>query len=298
MKFMNKTFTRNLTGFVILILVLSSMNCVDVKGYLFGDSSEIIVEPPIVEQVDFVLSLDKSSERVPSVESSVSVQLTATPETLSWSVTSDQAYCNASPESGAGSQSITVAISGNLSTIARECILTFTTQSTGSETFTVTQERDTSGCIPAVTPADVTGLNGSGTEVDPYQLCGAGHLNLIATPTALGQHYLLASNIDLMDNPFTPIAGAFTGSLEGLGFTIQNLTIEGSTSALRVALFETLGSSGIIRNLSIEGIDIQTLNTSNSTKYIGSLVAFSEGMILNCSATDIDPTVDLSGKYW
>lgn len=68
---------------------------------------------------------------------------------------------------------------------------------------------------------------GTGTKADPYIISTAGDLDQIRnTPSA---HYALGNNIDMSNfyGSFTPIE-EFSGSLDGRGYNIDNLTIDAS----------------------------------------------------------------------
>ena len=90
---------------------------------------------------------------------------------------------------------------------------------------------------------------------------------------------------------FTPIAGSFIGTFDGRGRKIMNLTISVSGDA---GLFLELGTSGVIQNLGIENFDVATTNASGGKA--GSLVAESDGSVVDCYAVDSDDAVDVSGS--
>ena len=131
-------------------------------------------------------------------------------------------------------------------------------------------------------------LPGSGTIDDPFVLCSPTHLSLIGTDATytLSAHYMVGQDIDLNNVSFTPIAGSFTGTLDGRDKKIMNLTINVSGHA---ALFLKLGSGGNIKNLGIENFDV------TGSERVGSLVATSFGTITHCYAVDSDDDTDLSG---
>ena len=113
----------------------------------------------------------------------------------------------------------------------------------------------------------------------------------------LDKHYELGQDIDLQDDPFTPISGSFKGSLDGKGYEIQNLTIEVSTK--QAGLFAELGAAGSIQNLGLVGLDVTSTNTGGSISnpvLIGALAAqMSGGEIKNCYALDADGDPDVYG---
>jgi filamentous hemagglutinin family protein len=93
--------------------------------------------------------------------------------------------------------------------------------------------------------------------------------------------YALATDINASDvTGFTPIGeGGFTGTFDGLGNTISNLTINDSTD-LVVGLFGTVGPGGIVRNIGL----INAAVTGDSS-VVGGLVGLNEGTVTNAFAT-------------
>ena len=128
-------------------------------------------------------------------------------------------------------------------------------------------------------------LFGTGTVNNPFVLCLPAHLKLIGTDATytLSANYVMGQDIDLNNESFTPIAGSFTGTLDGRDKKIMNLTINVSGHA---ALFLELGSGGSIKNLGIEEFDV------TGSGRVGSLVAISYGTITSCYAVDSDEATD------
>ena len=142
-------------------------------------------------------------------------------------------------------------------------------------------------CSDPATTGDA--LPGMGTVDDPFVLCSPVHLNLIGgtnTDYTLSASYVMGQDIDLNSESFTPIAGVFTGTLDGRDKKIMNLTINVSGHG---ALFVELGVGGNIKNLGIENFDV------TGSGQVGSLVATSSGTITNCYAVDSDDSTDVSG---
>ncbi len=86
---------------------------------------------------------------------------------------------------------------------------------------------------------------GEGTPENPYLIATAGDLRLIADNPAA--HYAIIDNIDASGLNFTPIE-QFTGSLDGRGHTISNLSI---ASGKQIALFASTGENARIVDLNI-----------------------------------------------
>ena len=140
----------------------------------------------------------------------------------------------------------------------------------------------------------------------PYIVCSRAHLNAIdaAEPGLLTDSYALYQDINLGttaeggDNGrnFTPIAGSFTGTFDGRGKKIMNLTISisvGSDVISLAGLFLKLGAGGVIQDLGIKNFNVAV--TASIAVTVGSLVAEANGRIVNCYAVDSDENADVLG---
>lgn len=115
-----------------------------------------------------------------------------------------------------------------------------------------------------------TGLNGTGTEADPYLIETAADLAYLAQTVnagtaPAGAYYKLVNDIDLGGNEWTPIgkelttkasgtwtAAWFNGNFDGAGKTVKNFKI--TTSAYAAGLFGI--ASGTISNLTVDNAQI------------------------------------------
>lgn len=132
----------------------------------------------------------------------------------------------------------------------------------------------TSALVIAGTPYTVINSLGSAGDSSALSLQGMNG--------NLSGHYALGSDIDARATAgwnsragFTPIgsgSSAFAGTLDGLGHSISGLSISRSASS-NVGLVGWLGSSGAIRNLSLDGGSISGLS------YVGALVGSNDGSI-------------------
>lgn len=99
-------------------------------------------------------------------------------------------------------------------------------------------------------------------------------------------NYALGSNIDASATSggvwgtagFNPI-GNFTGTFDGLGHAINNLTINRPATNY-LGLFGVVGSNGIVRNVGMVGGSV-----SGSYNYVGGLVGFNSGTVSNAYTT-------------
>ena len=110
------------------------------------------------------------------------------------------------------------------------------------------------------TPARVTG---NGTETDPYQISTAEGLkwfrdkvNNAKTPDETKICAVLTANIDLNNEPWTPIgpseSSAYTGTFDGQGHTVKNLSVTVNVKPGRAGLFGCV-IGGAIRKLTVAG---------------------------------------------
>ncbi len=106
---------------------------------------------------------------------------------------------------------------------------------------------------------------GEGTATNPYKISSIGDFQQIQND--LTAHYVLTNDIDAGDYIFKPITDdskSFTGSIDGNGFTIRNLTI-GEDSNYG-ALFGNFGEGATIRNINFENA---TILLSETASYAG-----------------------------
>ncbi|MDZ7689382.1 MAG: hypothetical protein U5J64_11865 [Halobacteriales archaeon] len=119
-----------------------------------------------------------------------------------------------------------------------------------------------SGKAGAVTADD---LPGNGTEQNPYEISTFEQL-LAIDDIGLSANYILTDNIEFDGGtPMTPLAfdssgyGAsdpFFGTLDGQGYEIRNLEIEGGTYYDGAGLFGYIGDGGVVKNLSLVNISV------------------------------------------
>ena len=124
-----------------------------------------------------------------------------------------------------------------------------------------------------------TSLSGSGYINDPFIICNLDDIIEFRTNVSLRiGYYSLQNNIDLSETIYLDafIPENFYGHFDGNGFTISNLSIDGSDY---LGLFATF--SGSVSNLNIDNINI-----ISSGDYLGGLCGRNySGTISNCYAT-------------
>jgi hypothetical protein len=85
----------------------------------------------------------------------------------------------------------------------------------------------------------------------------------------------------------------FRGRFDGNGYAVKNLVIDtGGDNKDYLGLFGQINSSGEVKNVGIENVDIVESSTVNVSRYFGGLCGANFGIITNCYATG-----SLSGIY-
>ena len=146
------------------------------------------------------------------------------------------------------------------------------------------------GALKTYTVISDLGAEGSTTNTDLQGI------------TALAGNYVLGTDIDATaaiswnrGAGFTPIAlgNSFTGSFEGLGHTISNLTINRSDNAY-TGLFSQIGSGGIVQNIHIREANVANSYTTGSA-YVGILAGRNAGTVSGATTRGTVSTAYLGG---
>ena len=109
-----------------------------------------------------------------------------------------------------------------------------------------------------------------------------------------GGTYALGRDIKNVNNSianFSPIPN-FTGLFDGQNLTVSNVTINAPSDSKSVGLFDTIGRTGIVRNLHLTDITVNGLNS----QFVGTLAGTNAGTVSNVSVTGT-MLVD-SGSTW
>lgn len=140
---------------------------------------------------------------------------------------------------------------------------------------------------------------GAGTVGDPAQISSiANLLELSATEDDYGEHFILTTDLNLSGQNFTsaviakdpdaaaPFQGAlFTGSFDGNGHIISNLTINASAQPAN----DYLGLFGYIEGTGAELFDLTLANisitTGSNSEFIGGLCGSNDGKIRDCAVS-------------
>lgn len=128
---------------------------------------------------------------------------------------------------------------------------------------------------------------GGGTVENPYQIRTPQHMNTIgANPGDWGKHFKLMADIDMsiyVGEQYRVIGNVstkFTGTFDGGGHVIRNLTYSTNNAYYDIGLFGRT-SNATIKNLGVENVSISTRGG-----WVGGLVGRSEsGSVIACYAT-------------
>lgn len=144
---------------------------------------------------------------------------------------------------------------------------------------------------------------GSGTAEDPYRIRKAEHLDRLRVSTGdWNKHFIVTKDIDLAGKTYSrAVMGRdgsnassfqgtpFTGSFDGNGHVIKNLTIDVSVSGYSGDGYSYIGFVGKmeganaeIKNLGLENVNI---NSKKYSKENGGLCGSNSGTISNCYIT-------------
>lgn len=161
-------------------------------------------------------------------------------------------------------------------------------EASDTKEFTVTvlkqQTEEEEGPQPLFGPMSELEWVGNGSSGQPYQVSSAAHLAAIAEKD-LSAHYIQTAAIDLDAagyTDWTPIGTdttLFTGTYDGGGFSISNLTINNDTLG-DVGLFGYVGSAGVLKNITVQNGSVRSTRQWTS---VGGLTGGLEGKMIDCA---------------
>lgn len=142
-------------------------------------------------------------------------------------------------------------------------------------------------------------LMGDGTEESPYLISCADEFNnfssLIKTNNAFygSKYYRLAGNIDFADVAITPFGTTscpFTGTFDGNGYSLYNVSINNNSECSGVIGYM---KAGTVKNLSVSYKDMTSRESFSTLKYFGGIVgniepASTNTIIIEGCSTDGD----------
>ncbi|MBN2131123.1 MAG: PASTA domain-containing protein [Sedimentisphaerales bacterium] len=126
---------------------------------------------------------------------------------------------------------------------------------------------------------------GDGSAEAPYEIETPGQLeSLIERPDLYGAHFVLTSDIDLIGRTyshalFPPYIQIFSGSLDGRGHTIANLTIQAREDAGPLGLFSIIAQEGRVLELGLQNVRI------TGRAPCGALAGQNYGAVARCYST-------------
>jgi hypothetical protein len=156
----------------------------------------------------------------------------------------------------------------------------------------------TEGVFTTLEP--LTAPNGSGTAPDPYVITTPGHVNWFSqNSSSWNKVWTMGTSVNIaglaaLNNGkgLTPIGNnskKFTGSFDGNGFTLSNLTIDNSDGELNEA-----GLFGYVDGATIENINLSNVNVSGVNYTAGLIGNGTKVTINNCF---VSGQITASGQY-
>jgi len=124
-------------------------------------------------------------------------------------------------------------------------------------------------------------INGTAFTLEPTLAALA--RDIAANPAGA---FALARNFDASKDGvygLAPVETTFTGTFEGLGHTISNLTIVERRGASDIGLFADVGIGGTVESVALSNVTVKTLQDRD--RAIGSLVGENEGTLFNDRAS-------------
>jgi hypothetical protein len=147
---------------------------------------------------------------------------------------------------------------------------------------------------------DWAGNPGDGTDDNPYQIQTAGQLESLTSRSDLWDRcFVLSADLDMigrtylealiapdMNNWQSGFQGTpFSGTFDGRGHAIRDLTISADTQHDCVGLFGMIAQEGRVENLHL--LDANVKGGSGSRSYVGILAGCNDGTIVDCSASGV-----------
>ncbi len=122
-------------------------------------------------------------------------------------------------------------------------------------------------------------IPGQGTQANPYLISNNNAFVVLRnTREFSSEHYLLTEDIDLATIQFSgPVFPRFSGTFDGGGHTMRNLTIIGGDN---LGLFGSMEPGASVKNLAIT--DANVIGTGGN---IGVIAGVNNGRVINCSST-------------
>lgn len=126
---------------------------------------------------------------------------------------------------------------------------------------------------------------GSGTTGDPYVITNADDISRIGhNPRLMDKYFVMAEDINLPQDSFCIIGRGtyrFTGVFDGDYHKIRDFICTTSMAGASIGLFGAVGMGGQIKNLEIENVDVNAVDTQGVGGLVGNNVG---GSITNCRA--------------
>ncbi len=131
-------------------------------------------------------------------------------------------------------------------------------------------------CVASINydPISLQIAAGRGSANSPIEICSPTQFRDLKNHS--GKNFILSNNINLREFTETDSSVNFTNKLNGNGYAIHDLFM-GNASVDDYALIKTIGTNGVIENLNIIGLDIESFFATN----VGTLAGTNLGLLDN-----------------
>ena len=176
-----------------------------------------------------------------------------------------------------------------------------------SLTYTDTDGSEFSmGAVQLLNASESTFSGGYGTEDAPYLISTPQQFLNIAEEGGMDQHYRLVNDLGFsgeeiyslgygLNSADSEVYEEFTGTLDGDGFTISSLEIDGTINS---GLFAKIGSQGVVKNLTVSYVNLNVSTSEvgkSSATFTGGIIAgVNNGTIDSCTVSNCTVNVESS----
>jgi hypothetical protein len=153
----------------------------------------------------------------------------------------------------------------------------------------ITNDGGTDGDYSFVSPGYITFWDtGSSLVINGASYALLNDIHTLANDIAANpsSNYALAKSYDATPDgtyAHAPVSTAYSGSFEGLGNTVNNLTVLSTSCAAHVGLFATLNGGGAIRDINLPNASVRDAAKCKYSELVGALVGDSSGTITGAS---------------
>lgn len=141
------------------------------------------------------------------------------------------------------------------------------------------------GVLAADHPAAQTFGGGDGSVERPYRVCSPDHLG--AVDDHGGEDFRLKSDLDMSGETDDSLVEWFSGSLDGNGHVVEQLTVDGGSAGL----FEAVGESGVVEDIELRDVEV------TGGGGVGGLAGSNRGTVRDANVTGSASRIEGDGHH-